>query len=219
MKVRLMRGDCLELMSKIPDASVDMVLTDIPYGIVNRQSGGLRGLSRGVADVVTFDVLPFVTALLAKCFGSFYVFCSTEQVSELRSAFIKGGLTTRLGIWEKTNPSPMNGDKFWLSSVECCVFARKAKAPFYEHCKSSVWRHATQPGKLHPTQKPVGLFKRLIEASSSVGSTVLDCCMGSGTTGVACIQTKRNFIGIEKDEKYFAIAKDRIKREMISDSI
>lgn len=143
--------------------------------------------------------------------GSAYVFCGTEQVSTLRGLFVGAGLTTRLGIWEKTNPSPMNGQRLWLSSVECCVFARKSKATFNEHCKSSVWRFATQHGKLHPTQKPLALMERLILASSNPGDTVLDNCMGSGTTGVACVNTGRNFIGIEKDPGYFAIAERRLR--------
>lgn len=208
---RLIHGDCLEVMATLEPGSVDLVLTDIPYGVVNRSSGGLRNLDRGAADEITFELVSFAEQCIRVCSGSFYVFCGTEQVSELRSLFVRAGLTTRLGIWEKTNPSPMNGEKFWLSSVECCVFARKSKAPFNERCKSSVWRHSTQPGKLHPTQKPVGLFERLIKASTNLHATVLDACMGSGTTGIACKNIGRNFIGIEKDEKYFAIAKERIE--------
>jgi len=209
----LLLGDCLEQMAGLPDSSVDMVLADIPYGEINKHAGkpgGIRNLHRGVADVVTFSLAPFVAELVRLCSGSFYIFCGTEQVSTLRSLFVQHGLTTRLGIWEKNNPSPLHGDKFWLSSIETCVFSRKPKATFNEWCKSSVWRHPTQPGKLHPTMKPVGLMERLILASSNPGDIILDPTMGSGTTGVAAIKTGRQFIGIERDPDYFDVASRRI---------
>lgn len=76
--------------------------------------------------------------------------------------------------------------------------------------KNTVFRYHTVKGKLHPTQKPVDLLKYLIQVSSNENDVVLDSFMGSGSTGVACINTNRNFIGIELDENYFNIAKDRI---------
>ena len=211
MTVKLACGDCLKIMKTMLSNSVDLVLTDIPYGEVNRASGGLRNLDKDLADIVTFEISELVQELTRVCSGSVYVFCGTEQVSYLRAEFVKQGLTTRLGIWEKTNPSPMNGSRLWLSGLECCVFARKAKAVFNEHCKSPVWRHATTRSKIHPTQKPVGLFERLIAASSNPNMTVFDPFMGSGTTGVACININRNFKGIEKDPKYFQLASERLK--------
>ena len=203
-------GDCVEVMRTLPDNSVDMVLTDMPYGVVSRSSQGLRNLDKGVADVMDFDLEEAMAECVRVCKSSFYVFCGTEQVSFIRRYFVDKGLTTRLGIWEKTNPSPMNGQRLWLSSVECCVFARAKNAPFHEHCKSSVWRFPTARGKLHPTMKPVPLMKYLINASSNIGDVVLDFTMGSGTTGVACMETGRRFIGVEKDPEYLALAEARI---------
>lgn len=208
--VTLHCGDSLELLKNIFSESVQMVLTDIPYGAVNRTSAGLRNLDKSIADVVTFELKDLVKQLVRITKGTCYVFCGTEQVSELRHLFVEAGLTTRLGIWEKTNPSPMNGQRLWLSSIECCVFARKSKAIFTEHCKSSVWRNPSTRSKIHPTQKPVALFERLILASSLEGQTVCDPFMGSGTTGVACKGLMRKFIGIEKDPVYFEAAKARI---------
>ena len=208
--IDLYHGDCLEVMAQLPDASVDMVLADIPYGVVNRESGGLRSLDKGAADELTFPLSAAVAECVRLATGSIYIFCGTEQVSEIRAQLVSAGLSTRLGIWEKTNPSPMNGQRMWLSAIECCVIGRKAKATFNEHCKSPVWRHATARGKLHPTMKPVGLMERLILASTNPGDTVLDFTMGSGSTGVACVNTGRKFIGIERDDKYFAIASERI---------
>ena len=209
----LIHGDCLQAMQGLADDAVDLVLTDIPYGEVNRASGGLRNLNKGIADIVTFSLKDFISACIRVCNGSFYVFCGIEQVSEIRALFVQHGLATRMGIWEKTNPSPMNGQRLWLSSVECCVFARKSGAVFNEHCKSSVWRSPLTRSKIHPTQKPVALFSRLIQASTNPDMRVLDPCMGSGTTGVCCKQLGRRFIGIEKDAGYFAAAKLRIENE------
>jgi len=210
--IKLILGDCLEKMKEIENGSVDMVLADIPYNEVNRKSGGLRNLDKGIADLKTFslcDILPEVDRV---CSGSVYIFCGIEQVSEIRSYFDTKKYTTRLCIWEKTNPSPMNGQHTWLSGVECFVFAKKSGATFNEHCKNSVFRYPTARRTFHPTPKPVVLLERLISASSHENDTVLDFVMGGGTTGVAAKNLNRNFIGIELDEGYFNIAKDRIEQ-------
>ena len=125
---------------------------------------------------------------------------------------IEHKLSVRHCIWEKTNPSPMNGQYIWLSwkSIENCVFAKKSGATFNEHCKSAVWRHPIEHYKDHPTPKPVKLMSRLIEASSNVGDTVFDPCMGSGAIGVAAKQCGRNFIGVEMNKDYFDLTQERI---------
>src|SRR5690606_23997350 len=144
------------------------------------------------------------------CKGSIYAFCGTEQISVLVEHFRRLGMTTRVGAWEKTNPSPMNGSRLWVSGLEFCVFARKPKATFNEHCKKALWQAPSGRSKVHPTQKPVALMERLILASTNPGDTVLDNCMGSGTTGVAAVTLSRKFIGIELDPEYFATAEKRI---------
>lgn len=211
--IRLLQGDCLELMKNIPYRSVDLVLTDIPYGEVNRKSNGLRNLDKGKADIVTFDLKELTEILCDKTKGSIYMFCSTEQVSAIRATMVEKGLSTRLCIWEKTNPSPMNGQVIWLSGIECCVYGKKKNATFNEHCKNTVFRFPTVKGKLHPRQKPIDLMKYLIEVSSNENDIVLDPFMGSGSTGVACVNTNRNFIGMELDKTYFDIAKQKIENE------
>ena len=208
----LYQGDCLVEMLKIPDQSVDLVLTDIPYAEVNQKSAGLRLLDRGNANECDIPLDRLVSEMVRVCRGSFYVFCGTQQVSPIIGYFKAAGLTTRLAAWEKTNPSPMNGSRLWLSGLEFCVFARKANAVFTEHCKKALWQAPSGRAKLHPTEKPLKLMERLVLASSNPGDTVLDNCMGSGTTGVACINTKRNFIDIEKDVAYFKIAEQRLNQ-------
>ena len=212
MKYDLMEGDCLQLMRELPDASVDMILCDLPYGEVNQKSGGLRKLDRGNADDCGIDLAALVSTWVRIGKGSFYAFCGTEQISSLVAAFRKHGLTTRVCVWEKTNPNPMNGTRLWLSGLEFCVFARKANATFNEHCKKALWGAPSGRSKIHPTEKPVQLMERLILASSDMNDVVLDNCMGSGTTGVACANTGRRFIGMEMNAEYFDIACDRVEK-------
>ena len=203
--------DCIEYMGSMEDNSVDLVVTDIPYGEVNRKSNGLRNLEKGKADIVIFSMDSLLDNLCRITRGSIYIFCGIEQVSIIRKLMVEHKMSTRLCIWEKTNPSPMNGDKIWLSGIECCVYGKFPKATFNEHCKNTVFRFPCGRNKLHPTQKPLELIKRLILASSNEGDLVFDGFAGSGTTGVACKELGRNFIGCELDENYCKIANERIK--------
>lgn len=218
---KLINDDCMKVLPTLADDSVEMVLTDIPYGHskyfdAKASTPDVEGrplqLDKGTADVVTFQLPALAQELIRVCSGSIYVFCGMGQISELGHLFAQAGLSVRLGVWEKTNHSAMNADRLWLSVIECCVFARKPNATFNEFLKSTVWREATSRGKIHPTQKPVKLFSRLVAASSNLGNTVLDPCMGSGTTGVVCHALGREFIGIEKDPVYFASGFDRIRK-------
>lgn len=212
MSYTLYKGDCLEEMKKIPDGSVDMILCDLPYGEVTQKSSGLRLLDRGKADECSMDLSVVADEFNRICNGTIYAFCGTEQISVLVGHFKRHGMTTRVCAWEKTNPSPMNGTRLWLSGLEFCVFARKPNATFNEHCKKALWQFPSGRSKVHPTEKPVKLMERLVLASTNPGDVVLDNCMGSGTTGVACANTGRKFIGIERDDKYFDIAKSRIEQ-------
>lgn len=210
---RIYNEDCLEGMKRIPDASVDMILTDIPYGEVNRKDNGLRKLDKSHADITTFSLDSLCSELVRIGKGSIYIFCGINQVSYLRENFSNAGLSTRIIVWEKTNPSPMNGEKLWLSGIELCVYAKKKGATFNSRCRNSVLRYPCGQSKVHPTQKPTNLFIDLIQTSSNEGDLCFDPFMGSGTTAVAAIRTKRNFIGFELQKEYFDIANKRIKDE------
>jgi len=214
MTCKIKQGDCLELMNEIPDKSIDLVCTDIPYGEVSRVSNGLRDLDKGKADIETFDINIFLDQLVRLTKGSIYIFCGTEQVSTIRKQMVDAGMSTRLIIWKKTNPSPMNGDYIWLSGIECCVYGKFKGAVFNGHCENTVLEYPCGRNKLHPTQKPTKLLESLILHSSKEGDIVFDPCMGSGSTGVACINTGRNFIGYELDNTYFEIAQNRINDTM-----
>jgi site-specific DNA-methyltransferase (adenine-specific) len=211
--VRIYHGDCREVMWGLGWLGADLILTDIPYGAVNRDSGGLRRLDKGAADQETVPPTELPGLLVAP---TVYVFCGTEQVSALRAGFVERGMTTRLAVWEKTNPSPMNGESLWLSSVECCVFARSGSAVFNERCASPMWRGPSNQEEVnHPTPKPRWLFERLVKASSNPGQTVLDPFMGSGTTLVAAKNLGRKAIGIEIEERYAEIAAKRLAQEVL----
>lgn len=200
-------------MKSMPDNSVDMVLTDIPYDEVNNQviTGGFRKDGKGNADIATFSLDEFLPEVYRVCKGSFYIFCGIEQLSEIRKFFRLKGLSNRSCVWAKPNPSPLGGKYMWLSGLEHCVYAKKPKATFNYHCKLNVWQFARGSAKTHPTQKDLGLFKYLIEASSNSKDIILDPCLGSGTTAIACKELGRNYIGMELDKDSYDMCIERLK--------
>jgi len=207
---KIYNEDCIQGMRRLPDRSIDMVLTDLPYGEVNRKSGGLRNLDKGVADVCNINLEVLCAEIARVCKGTVYLFCGIKQISQLTELLEKQGFSTRLGQWEKKNPSPMNGTRLWLSGSEFCVIGRKPNAVFNRHCQKPIWKYPVGRNKLHPTQKPAALFEYLIESSTNEGDIVLDCCIGSGTTAEACINTNRHYLGFELDKDYYNTACERI---------
>ena len=212
--IKLYNDDCMNILPSLADGSITLTLTDIPYDEVNRKSGGLRNLDKSRADIITFPLDDFIDEIVRVTSGSIYIFCGSVQVSHIRDRLISYGLSVRHCIWEKSNPSPMNGQHMWLSSIENCVYAKKKGAYFdiRERCKSAVWKCPTEKYKGHPTPKPIELMERLIQASSQSGDTVFDPCMGSGAVGIAAKRTRRNFIGVELDKNYYSITQDRIDK-------
>lgn len=147
-----------------------------------------------------------------------YVWCSKGQVSQLLNYFENKGCFTDILTWHKTNPVPTcNGT--YLNDTEYLIFARQKGVKVYGTYKTKFKYYVTPLNQKekrlykHPTIKPVFIIENLIINSSLEGDTVLDCFMGSGTTGVACKNTNRNFIGIEISDEYFAIAQRRINGE------
>jgi site-specific DNA-methyltransferase (adenine-specific) len=202
---------CLETMKHISDNEINLILTDIPYNAVNRNDNGLRNLNKEDADILTFDLSEFLQQLIRICSGSGYIFCGWGQISQITDFFINNGLSTRLCVWKKTNPSPMNGEYIWLSGAEFAVYFKKHNATFNEHCKNCVWDFPSGKSTIHPTEKPIALFEYLVQVSSNVGDIVYDPCIGSGTTAVACKELDRNYVGSEISPEYCKIAEERIK--------
>ena len=216
--IKLLQGDCMELMDNIPNESIDLVLTDIPYNKVNRKDNGLRKLDKENADVLTFDLINFLNQLYDKTKSTIIIFCGKEQVSIIHSYFNdkqkKGKGTVRQLIWEKSNPSPMNGQHIYLSGVENAIWFKKRGGTFNAHCKNTVFKYPTGRSKLHPTEKNHLLLQELILDNSNENDLILDPCMGSGSTGVVALQNNRNFLGMELDENYFNIAENRIYKQL-----
>ena len=136
---KLFNDDCMRVLPTLADESVNMVLTDIPYGFAEYfgataatnadayNGRAMRNLNKGVADAITFALPAFSAELVRVCSGSIYVFCGLGQVSELGSLFIREGLKIRLGIWEKTRPKPPNGSAFLAQCGRVLHFCEEAR--------------------------------------------------------------------------------------------
>ena len=212
---KLLHGNCLDVMKGIPNDSINLTLTDIPYGECNRNDNGLRNLNKENADIETFDLQEFLKEVYRVTKGTVIIFCGQHQFSEIKNFFQekqdKNKGTVRQLIWEKTNPSPMNGQHIYLSGIENAVWFKKRGGTFNAHCKNTVFRYPCGRSKLHPTEKNHNLLKELILDNSNEGDMILDPCMGSGSHIYVAHNLNRNCIGIELDDSYFNIAKERIE--------
>jgi len=206
--------DAIELLKSFNDKQIDLFLTDIPYEHVNKKSNGLRKIDKEDANVKTFNLNIFLEEVFRTTKGSGYIFCGKEQISEIFDYFNKKKITTRLMIWEKNNPSPMNCQHTWMSGIEAFIYFKKPKATFNEYYKNSVIRFPNGSSKKHPTEKPLKLFEYLIEVSSNKGDLVCDPCVGSGTTAVASEKKSRNYIVGDISKKYYKLTLERIKNEV-----
>lgn len=238
-KIKLMLGDCLERMKEIPDRSVDMVLCDLPYGTTackwdnvipfEKLWSQYSRIAKNNAAIVLFGSGMFTANLMysnKKIWKYNLIWEKTTptgflnaKIMPLRShedicVFCKGKTTY--------NPQKTFGNKRKVSTKKHKIGCEKTEI-YRNHGLTTydsterypksviVFKTDKQKCSLHPTQKPVALLEYLIKTYTNEGETVLDNCMGSGSTGVACLNTGRNFIGIELDENYFEIARNRIK--------
>lgn len=205
------RGDCMMLMQLLPNNSVDFTLTDIPYDEVNRKSNGLRNLDKDKADILTFNLYDFLDGVYRVTKNSICIFCGREQFSVIYNFFAQKKGTVRPIVWEKSNPSPMNGQHIYLSGVEFAVWFKKSGANvFNAHCKNTVFKYPNGRSKLHPTEKNHDLLKELILDNSNEGDIVFDPCLGSGTTAICSVELNRHYIGFELDPQYYDIACKRL---------
>lgn len=203
--------DCMLGFKHLADNTINMTLTDIPYDSVSRQSNGLRNLDKGKADVLTFNLIDFLEEVYRVTNGVICIFCGKEQFSEIYNFFAQKQGTVRPIIWEKTNPSPMNGQYVYLSGVEFAVwFKKKGYKTFNAHCKNTVFKFPNGKNKIHETEKNLNLFQELLLDNTNEADLILDPCFGSGTTIVAAILNKRNYIGFELNQEYFYKAENRI---------
>lgn len=232
-----MKGDCLERMKEIPDGSVDMVLTDPPYGttackwdsivLLEPMWEQLKRIIKPNGAIVMTASQPFTSVLVSSnlkgfkyCWqwdkkipsGMSYARFRPMQQTEDICVFTGGGEKTiyNAQMVLRDNPIKSGGTKH----SETAPIANKDKnfKRTYEYKNPTTLLQFTKirKGSVHPTQKPVALMEYLIKTYTNEGETVLDFTMGSGTTGVACKNLNRKFIGIELDEEYFNIAEKRI---------
>ena len=230
---RIYNEDCLEGMKRIPSKSIDMILCDLPYGTTACKWDSVipfeplweqyRRIAKPNAAIVLTASQPFTTALIASNLGEFkygWVWdkarASNPQLAKKQPLKSHEDVCVFYRKFPTYNPQGL---------VEIPEADRKVHMPepnSLGHCvrKPYVQTHTNYPKAilnikaergLHPTQKPVALMEYMIRTYTNEGDVVLDNCMGSGTTGVACANTGRRFIGIELDPDYFEIAKQRIE--------
>lgn len=212
---KLYNMDCMNYFSIMGGGLFDLTLTDIPYGVVNRDSNGLRNLDKNDADIMTFNLHEFLEEIYRITKSTIIIFCAKEQLSEIYSYFSNkqkaGKGTVRQIIWEKSNPSPMNGQNIYLSGIENAVWFKKRGGTFNAHCKNTVFRYPCGRNKIHPTEKNHSLLKELILDNSNVGDIVFDPCMGSGSSCLVAAENDRKYVDIELKQKYYDLAVQRIQ--------
>lgn len=240
MDVTLMHGDCLELMKQIPDGSVDMVLTDPPYGITVCRWDNvipfepmweqLKRVTKKNSAIVMTARQPFTSALVMSNAADFHqalVWQKNKASGHLNAK--KRHLTGHEDVLVFASSPPTYNPQKWQSKPSTRA-TRTKPTDLYGAQVSTTYQggntdrypvsvlpfpvvnnDGTGGGRFHPTQKPIALMEYLIKTYTNEGETVLDFTMGSGTTGVAAKNLNRSFIGIELDEGYFNIAKERIE--------
>lgn len=232
----LMQGNCLERMKEIPDECIDLILTDPPYGTtackwdsvlpLEPMWDQLRRVIKPNGVIIMTAAQPFTSILVCSNLDMF----KYDWVWEKPSA--KGHLNAKkqpmrahesvLVFYKKQptyNPIMTDGHvrkvSFKRKTLSSNVYNKNTSDTSYDSTKRyprsvQLIKQDTQKSSLHPTQKPVELMEYMIKTYTDEGETVLDFTMGSGTTGIACVNTGRKFVGIELDGDYFNVAKERI---------
>lgn len=225
---QIINDDCLNILPQIESNSIDLILTDPPY-LISRDSNFSKGGDNKKFNVISIDFgewdkkeLNFNSLFkewkrILKPGGTLIIFYDIWKCSELKEFAEKFGFKQpRVCQWVKTNPVPINSKINYLSNaVEFFfTFVKDKKPTFNSVYDKGIYSYPICHGKErteHPTQKPIELIKDLILKHSKEGDIILDCFGGSGTTAAASIETQRNFILTEMDEKYYQISKERIK--------
>ena len=229
--------DCFNFLPKIESGSVDLILIDPPYEIsrpTNFQSGEETGRDtdrfRVSMDFGEWD--KNFTGLemavkegyrILRDGGTMICFYDLWKITNLKEFYEKYKFKQiRLIEWLKTNPVPLNSKINYLTnSREIAVSAiKKSKPTFNSSYDNGLYKYpiCQDKGRFHPTQKPLEFIEELIKKHSNEGDLVLDCFAGSCTTGMACINTNRNFIGCEVDKNYYNQSIDRLKKYLPKDS-
>lgn len=233
--IDLRLGDCREILKEIPNETIDLIVTDCPYkivqggctniprkdepsGIFNRRNTFTQKNARN-GKLFDYNDIKF-SEWLYDCYrvlknnSHCYIMINGRNLKELFiSAEEVGFKYQNILVWKKNNITP---NRYYLNNCEFILMLRKGNAKNINNMgtKSIIEVPNIIGNKMYPTEKPVELMKILVENSSNVNDLVLDPFMGVASTGVACYELKRRFIGIEIDTKYFEIAKDRIWKKL-----
>ena len=239
--MKLILGDCLEEMKKMPDNSIDLVLTDPPYGTTACKWDSiiplepmweqLKRIAKPNSAIIMTASQPFTSTLIMSNIKIFKYeliwdrnYCGSPGVAKYRPMPTHESILVFCGGVTTYNPQMLEGKPYKdirknagaeLKSNEH-KFGYKVHQPVINkgtrYPKSVLFVQKHNKKGQHPTQKPVALMEYLIKTYTNEGETVLDFTMGSGTTGVACVNTNRDFIGIELNEEYYKIAEKRINQ-------
>lgn len=238
--IDLKQGDCLELMKDIPDGSIDMILCDLPYGTTKNKCDSIIPLDelwkhyeRIIKDngaIVLFSQPPFNIVLGCsnlKMFRYEWIWEKESGTGFLNAKKMPLKNSENILVFYKSLPTynqqmsagkpykckQGRGSSNWNYNEDCGGHVTENNGERYP---LNIIKFNRDRNTVHPTQKPVALLEYLVKTYTNEGEVVLDNCMGSGSTGVACVNTGRKFIGMELDEKYFAIAKQRIEEAAFS---
>ena len=220
-KIDLHNCDCYDFIKTVPDNSVDLVIIDPPYEFAAHGGGGAFGSKKreyhnvlentGMTKGFDLKILDEIVRVLKKI--NIYIWCSKRQIRQYLNYFKDYNL--EILTWHKSNPVPACNNTY-LSDTEYILFFREKGVPIYGNYETKRKFYISPINKedkklySHPTIKPLNIIENLVINSSLQGGVVLDCFMGSGTTGVACKKLGRSFIGCEINEEYFKIAERRI---------
>lgn len=216
--------DCYEAIKKIPDKSVDLIITDPPYEI--ETDGGNTNIGKSLKNglMLEFSKMEITNGINYKILDEFirisrkpniYIWCNKKQIIDYLNYFVKKhDCSFEIMVWCKTNPTPLCGGNYLIDKEFCLYFRKGIKLNTTFETAFTYWieEKNIKDKQLfeHPTIKPKKIIKTLIKNSTQENDVVLDCFLGSGTTAVACKETNRQYIGFEIDEKYFKIAQDRL---------
>lgn len=216
----LLQGDCLELMKKIPDNSIDLIVTDPPYLIKYKTNYRKDKNHDFCSEILNDDNYDCISNYIKECYRilknntAMYMFCNCDRVDFFKQQLEASGFTIKnMIIWVKNNWTAGDLKAQFGKQYEIMFLVNKGRKHFNGKRLTDVWHFDRVAGKsqLHQNQKPVDLLEQCILKHSNENDVVFDGFMGSGSTGVACMNTNRKFIGIELNQNYFNIAKERIE--------
>jgi site-specific DNA-methyltransferase (adenine-specific) len=216
-RYKLYQGDCLEVMDELikDDVKVDMILTDPPYGIdltPQRENGKFKN-TKVINDNNLWWLPKFVNQVYALTKNTAIIFCAWQNIDKFKIELEKKFIIKNILVWNKDWFGMGNN---YRPNYELILLCCKTNITTKSKNKSNILTYRRiPPQKLkHSCEKPVGLLEDLIYELTDENDIVLDSFMGSGSTGVACLNTNRRFIGIELDEKYFTIAYTRLENPL-----